>query len=167
MRQAGRIAKKVCEFAGTLVKPGVTLDYIDRTVLFLDFSYVLCYQTHEYACSLGFYPTCLGYDGFPKSISISVNEVVLHGIPDDTVLEDGDIVKVDLFMFVRGFHGDTCRTFECGKVDDDGKRLIRVTKECLDKAIAVCKSGAHFIEIGKAIFNHAQENGFDVYLSFL
>ena len=162
MREAGRIAKKVSEFAGTLVKPGVTLDYIDKTVYILFTIHFM--QTHEFACSLGFYPSCLGRYGFPKSISISVNEVVCHAIPDDNVLQDGDIVKVDLVMFVRGFHGDTTRTFECGNVDEKGKRLIRTTKESLDKAIAICKPGANFWEIGKVIEEHAMKNGFDVYI---
>ena len=149
LRLAGSIAKKVSLFAGSLVKPGVTLDWIDK-------------MTHEYALSLGYYPSCLGKDGFPKSISISVNEVVCHAIPDDTVLENGDIVKVDLVMYADGFHGDTCRTFPCGDVDEKGLRLIDVTEKCLDAAIAVCRPGQDFFQIGRTIQTLANKEGFNV-----
>lgn len=91
-----------------------------------------------------------------------MNEVVCHSIPDDSELMDGDIVKIDLVMFVRGFHGDTCRTFECGNVDDNGKRLIKATQESLNKAIAVCKPGANYWDIGRTIEECATQNGFNV-----
>ena len=161
MRLAGQIAKKVSLFAGSLVKPGVTLDWIDKTVLVtLD---LLTLQTHEYALSLGYYPSCLGKDGFPKSISISVNEVVCHAIPDDTVLENGDIVKIDLVMYAAGFHGDTCRTFPCGEVDEKGLHLIETTQKCLDAGIKVCKPGQDYFQIGRAIQQLANQEGFNVY----
>lgn len=88
--------------------------------------------------------------------------MVCHSIPDSSELVDGDIVKIDLVMFVRGFHGDTCRTFECGNVDEKGKRLIQVTKESLEKAIAVCKPGVNYWDIGKTIEEYATKNGFNV-----
>ena len=116
--------------------------------------------------SLGFYPSCLGYGGFPKSMAISVHEVVCHSIPDSTELVDGDIVKVDLVMYVRGWHGDTCRTFACGNVDEKGKKLIATTKEAMEEAIKICKPGVDYFEIGRVIEEVATRNGFGVYLFF-
>ena len=116
--------------------------------------------------SLGFYPSCLGYGGFPKSMAISVNEVVCHSIPDSTELVDGDIVKVDLVMYVRGWHGDTSRTFACGNVDEKGKKLIATTKEAMEEAIKICKPGVDYFEIGRVIEEVATRNGFGVYLFF-
>lgn len=162
LRLAGQIAKKVSLFAGSLVKPGVTLDWIDKTVL--DTLQILISQTHEYALSLGYYPSCLGKDGFPKSISISVNEVVCHAIPDDTVLENGDIVKIDLVMYAGGFHGDTCRTFPCGEVDQKGLHLIETTQKCLDAAIKICRPGQDYFQIGRTIQQLANKEGFNVYV---
>ena len=91
-----------------------------------------------------------------------MNEVVCHAIPDDTVLENGDIVKVDLVMYADGFHGDTCRTFPCGDVDEKGLRLIDVTEKCLDAAIAVCRPGQDFFQIGRTIQTLANKEGFNV-----
>ena len=113
--------------------------------------------------SLGYYPSCLGKDGFPKSMAISVNEIVCHYIPDNNVLMDGDIVKVDLVMYVRGWHGDTCRTFTCGNVDEKGKKLIATTKEAMEEAIKICKPGVDYSEIGRVIEEIATRGGFDVY----
>lgn len=117
--------------------------------------------------SLGYYPSCLGKDGFPKSMAISVNEIVCHYIPDNNVLMDGDIVKVDLVMYVRGWHGDTCRTFTCGNVDEKGKKLIATTKEAMEEAIKICKPGVDYSEIGRVIEEIATRDGFDVYFTCL
>lgn len=112
--------------------------------------------------SLGYYPSQLGYSGFPKTLAISVNEVVCHAIPDSTELMDGDIVSVDLVMYVRGWHGDTCRTFYCGDVDERGKQLVTTTEEAMNEAIKICKPGVEYREIGRVIQEIANRNRFNV-----
>ena len=113
--------------------------------------------------SLGYYPSQLGYGGFPKTVSLSVNEVVCHAIPDSTELMDGDIVSVDLVMYVRDWHGDTCRTFCCGNVDEAGKKLIATTEYAMNEAIKICKPGVEYKEIGRVIQEIANMNRYNVY----
>ena len=154
MRTAGRIAADVLQLVGTHVRPGITTEELDVIA-------------HEACIERGAYPSPLNYHGYPKAICTSVNEVICHGIPDDRRLEDGDIVNLDVTTFVDGVHGDTNATFEVGTVDDESKRLIRTTKECLDLAIAVVRPGAPFNAIGKAIQDHAEEAGFGVVRTFI
>jgi methionyl aminopeptidase len=116
------------EFANSLVKPGVTTDEIDAL-------------THLEIIKNGAYPTPLNYMGFPKSICSSVNEVACHGIPDSYVLEEGDIISIDISLFINGFHGDNCGTVPVGKVDAKAEKLIAVTKDSVQKAIEICKPG--------------------------
>ncbi|HKQ42558.1 MAG TPA: M24 family metallopeptidase, partial [Pseudonocardia sp.] len=106
MRVAGRIAAQALAAGGAAVAPGVTTDEIDRVV-------------HEFLVDHGAYPSTLGYKGFPKSCCTSLNEVVCHGIPDTTVIEDGDIVNIDVTAFIGGVHGDTNATFLAGDVDEE------------------------------------------------
>ncbi len=149
MRKACAAAAIVLEDMGKLVKPGITTDAIDEA-------------THNAYIKLGGFPSTLNYHGFPKSLCTSINEVVCHGIPDDRALQDGDIVNLDVTIFLHGMHGDTNATFECGQVDELSKKLIRVTKECLELGIAAAKPGRRFREIGKAIADHAHRYGFGV-----
>ena len=154
MRLAGRIARDVLAETGAAVAPGVTTDEIDRIA-------------HDAHIARGVYPSPLGYHGFPKSVCTSVNEVICHGIPDDRPLADGDIVNVDVTVFVDGVHGDTSATFLVGRVDQHSKRLVRVTRECLDHAIATVRPGAPVSDIGRAIESHATANGFFVVRTFV
>ena len=108
MRVAGRLAAQALELCGSMVRPGVTTDAIDRA-------------GHEFLLDHGAYPSTLGYRGFPKSLCTSVNEVVCHGIPDSTVLRDGDIVNVDITAYVDGVHGDTDATYFVGEVDEESQ----------------------------------------------
>jgi methionyl aminopeptidase len=108
MRVAGRIAAQALQLAGEHCKPGVTTDEIDRLV-------------HEFLCDHGAYPSTLGYKGFPKSCCTSLNEVICHGIPDSTVIEDGDIINVDVTAFIGGVHGDTDATFCVGGVSEEAR----------------------------------------------
>ncbi|KAM1502330.1 hypothetical protein ACFXTO_027687 [Malus domestica] len=109
MRTSGRLAAQVLEYAGTLVKPGTKTDEIDQAV-------------HQMIIDNGAYPSPLGYGGFPKSVCTSVNECICHGIPDSRALEDGDIVNIDVTVYLNGYHGDTSTTFFCGDVDNEARK---------------------------------------------
>ncbi|CAN6907785.1 unnamed protein product [Brassica oleracea] len=155
MRAACELAARVLNFAGTLVKPSVTTNEIDKAV-------------HDMIVEAGAYPSPLGYGGFPKSVCTSVNECMCHGIPDSRQLQSGDIINIDVTVYLDGYHGDTSRTFFCGEVDEGFKRLVKlVTEECLEKGIAVCKDGASFKKIGKRISEHAEKCGYNVVERFV
>ncbi|CAL0311545.1 unnamed protein product [Lupinus luteus] len=154
MRASGRLAAQVLQYAGTLVKPGITTDEIDQAV-------------HQMIIDNGAYPSPLGYGGFPKSVCTSVNECICHGIPDSRALQDGDIVNIDVTVFLNGYHGDTSATYFCGDVDDEARKLVQVTKESLDKAISICAPGVEFKTIGKTIHDHADRYGYGVVETFV
>ena len=154
MRVAGRVAAQALEQVARHIAPGVTTDELDRV-------------GHEFLLEHGAYPSTLGYRGYPKSLCTSVNEVICHGIPDDRALVDGDICNLDVTVFLDGVHGDTNATFLVGDVDEESRRLVEVTRECLELAIAVVRPGQLFNEIGRAIQTHAEANGFGVVRSFV
>ncbi|EOA38026.1 hypothetical protein CARUB_v10009496mg [Capsella rubella] len=154
MRAACELAARVLNYAGTLVKPSVTTNEIDKAV-------------HDMIIEAGAYPSPLGYGGFPKSVCTSVNECMCHGIPDSRQLQSGDIINIDVTVYLDGYHGDTSKTFFCGEVDESFKRLVKVTEECLEKGIAVCKEGASFKKIGKRISEHAEKYGYNVVERFV
>ncbi|CAN1296299.1 Methionine aminopeptidase 1B, chloroplastic [Linum perenne] len=147
MKAACELAARVLEAAGKLVKPSVTTNDIDKAV-------------HQMIIDAGAYPSPLGYGGFPKSVCTSVNECMCHGVPDSRQLQDGDIINIDVTVYLDGYHGDTSKTFLCGNVSNALKRLVKVTEECMEKGIAVCKDGASFRKIGKRISEHAQKYGY-------
>ncbi|KAL0382181.1 UNVERIFIED_CONTAM: Methionine aminopeptidase 1D, chloroplastic/mitochondrial [Sesamum calycinum] len=113
MRASGKLAAQVLQYAGTLVKPGIATDEIDEAV-------------HQMIIDNGAYPSPLGYGGFPKSVCTSVNECICHGIPDSRVLEDGDIINIDVTVYLNGYHGDTSATYFVGEVDEEAKNLVKV-----------------------------------------
>ena len=154
MRRAGRAAAEVLGIVGAAVRPGVTTDELDAIA-------------HEECLRRGGYPSPLNYQGFPKSLCTSVNEVICHGIPDSTELRDGDIVNCDVTIYLDGMHGDTNATFLVGDVDEDSRRLVTVTRECLDLGIAAVRPGGMVRDIGRAIQDHAEANGFGVVRSFV
>ncbi len=154
MRHAGRIARDVLAETGAAVAIGVTTDELDRVA-------------HEAHVARGVYPSPLRYRGFPKSVCTSVNEVICHGIPDDRALADGDIVNLDITVYVDGVHGDTNATFCVGDVDVASRRLVRVTEECLDLGIEAVRPGAPLSDIGRAIETHAHAAGFFVVRAFV
>ncbi|AOV97751.1 type I methionyl aminopeptidase [Edwardsiella hoshinae] len=151
MRVAGRLAAEVLEMIAPHVVPGVTTGELDR----------LCdahITQQQQAIS-----ACLGYHGYPKSVCISVNEVVCHGIPsDDKVLKDGDIVNIDVTVIKDGWHGDTSKMFIVGKPTILGERLCRVAQESLYLALKMVKPGIRLRSIGKAIQKFVESNGFSV-----
>jgi methionyl aminopeptidase len=154
MRRAGRAAAEVLELVGAAVKPGITTDELDA----------LC---HDACIERGGYPSPLGYNGFPKSLCTSVNEVICHGIPDSTVLKDGDIVNLDVTIYLDGVHGDTNATFFVGEVDQASKDLVQVTRECLDLGIEAVRPGGTVRDIGRAIQAHAEGKGYGVVRAFV
>ena len=121
---------------------------------------------YDFIKASGAEPSCLGYYGFPASACVSVNEVVVHGIPDGRTIEEGDIVSVDLCAYKNGFHGDGARTFLIGKVSESREKLVRVTEECFFKAIEHLKAGSPLYDIGYEVQRHAESNGFSVIRSY-
>jgi methionyl aminopeptidase len=154
MRRAGRAAAEVLAETAAAVRPGITTDELDA----------IC---HAACIARGGYPSPLNYNGFPKSLCTSVNEVICHGIPDDRALLDGDIVNLDVTIYLDGVHGDTNATYPVGEVDEQSHRLIEVTRESLDLAIAEVRPGVPFNAIGRAIQAHAEGAGFGVVRSFV
>jgi methionyl aminopeptidase len=121
---------------------------------------------HEFLCDHGAYPSTLGYKGFPKSLCTSVNEVVCHGIPDTTVLTDGDIVNVDITAYIGGVHGDTDATFLVGDVDDESRQLVERTREAMMRAIKAVTPGRPVSVIGRVIESYARRFGYGVVRDF-
>jgi methionyl aminopeptidase len=153
MRVAGRIAADALVAAGAAAKPGITTDELDRI-------------GHEYLLDHGAYPSTLGYKGYPKSMCTSVNEVICHGIPDSTVLQDGDIVNIDITAYIGGVHGDTNATFEVGAVDEESHLLVERTRESLDRAIKAVRPGRQINVIGRVIESYAKRFGYGVVRDF-
>ena len=154
MRRACRAAAEVLDIGAAAIAPGVTTDAIDAIV-------------HQAYIDRGGYPSTLNYRGYPKSLCTSVNEVICHGIPDDRPLRDGDIVNLDVTIFLDGVHGDTNATFLVGDVDEASRRLVEVTRECLARGIAAVKPGQPFSDIGRAIEEHATANDYEVVRAFV
>jgi methionyl aminopeptidase len=153
MRVAGRVAAQALAEVGRHVAPGVTTDALDRV-------------GHEFLCDHGAYPSTLGYKGFPKSLCTSVNEVICHGIPDTTVLTDGDIVNVDITAYIGGVHGDTDATFLVGDVDEESRQLVERTHEAMMRAIKAVAPGRPVSVIGRVIESYARRFGYGVVRDF-
>jgi methionyl aminopeptidase len=153
IRAAGRIAARALQEAGRAAVPGTTTDELDRIA-------------HEYLCDHGAYPSCLGYRGFPKSICTSLNEVICHGIPDSTVLEEGDIINLDVTAYKDGFHGDTNRMFLVGEVDEQSRLLVERTEEALNRAVKAVRPGREINVIGRVIEKYARRFDYGVVRDF-
>jgi len=153
IRVAGRIAAQAVEAVGAAIRPGVTTDELDAIA-------------HEAVISQGAYPSTLGYRGFPKSCCTSLNEVVCHGIPDDTVLREGDIVNIDITAFKDGMHGDLNATFVVGEAAPEAVDLVERTREALQRGIRVVAPGREINLIGRAIESYARRFGYGVVREF-
>ncbi|MDE6504422.1 MAG: type I methionyl aminopeptidase [Clostridia bacterium] len=149
MRESCRIAKETLDFVGKNIRAGMTTKEVDELV-------------YKYITSCGAYPSELGYEGYPASSCVSVNEVVVHGIPGERILADGDIVSVDIVAEKNGFHGDAARTYLIGNVSEEKKKLVKVTEECFFKAIEGLQAGVPLYNIGHAVQTHAEANGYGV-----
>jgi methionyl aminopeptidase len=153
MRVAGRIAAQALAEVGRHVVPGVTTDELDRV-------------GHEFLCDHGAYPSTLGYRGYPKSLCTSLNEVICHGIPDDTVIADGDIVNIDITGFIGGVHGDTNATFLAGEVGEESRLLVERTHEAMMRGIRAVAPGRPLNAIGRVIESYARRFGYGVVRDF-
>ena len=154
MRQACKITAAARALAGEMVRPGVSTKAIDRAV-------------REFILEQGAKPSFLHYNGFPASSCISVNSVVIHGIPDGYLLQEGDIVSVDVGAYYKGFHGDCAATFPCGTVSAEAQKLIQVTKQSFFEGLRFAKSGHRVSDISHAIQTYVESNGFSVVRSFV
>jgi methionyl aminopeptidase len=153
IRAAGKIAAQAIELVGSHAKPGVTTDELDRI-------------GHEFIVANGAYPSTLGYRGYPKSLCSSVNEVICHGIPDDTVLQEGDVVNIDITAFKDGFHGDSNQTFMVGEVRQEVKELVERTHEAMMRGINAALPGRQINIIGRAIEAYAKRFNYGVVRDF-
>jgi methionyl aminopeptidase len=153
MRVAGKIAAQALAEGGRAVALGVTTDDVDRVV-------------HEFLLDHGAYPSTLGYKGFPKSCCTSLNEVICHGIPDSTVIENGDIVNIDVTAFIGGVHGDTNATFLAGDVSEEDRLLVERTHEAMMRGIRAVRAGRQLNVIGRVIEAYAKRFGYGVVRDF-
>ena len=154
IRRASRLTRDILGKLEDVVREGVSTEAIDRWV-------------HEYTIAQGGHPATLGYQGYSKSSCISANEVVCHGIPDERVLRSGDIVNVDVTTILDGYYGDASRMYLIGEVDDEGRRLVEVTQQCLERGVAAVRPGGNVGDIGHAIQNHAEAQDFSVVRQFV
>jgi methionyl aminopeptidase len=153
MRLASRIAAQALEVGGQAVKPGATTDDIDKVV-------------HEFLLDNRAYPSTLGYRHFPKSCCTSLNEVICHGIPDSTVIEDGDICNIDVTAFIGSVHGDCNATFLAGDVSDEARLLVERTHEATMRAIKAVRPGRQLNVIGRVIEAYAKRFDYGVVRDF-
>ncbi|HEY3259464.1 MAG TPA: type I methionyl aminopeptidase [Pseudonocardiaceae bacterium] len=153
MRTASKIAAQALVAAGDVIAPGVTTDEVDAAV-------------HEFLCDHDAYPSTLGYKGFPKSCCTSLNEVICHGIPDSTVIQDGDIVNVDVTAYIGGVHGDTNATFLAGDVSEEVRLLVERTREATERGIRAVRPGRQLNVIGRVIESYAKRFGYGVVRDF-
>jgi methionyl aminopeptidase len=153
MRQAGRVAAQALVEVGRHVLPGATTDELDAV-------------GHDFLVERGAYPSTLGYRGFPKSLCTSLNEVICHGIPDSTVIRDGDIINIDITAYLDGVHGDTNATFLAGNVDEESRLLVDRTREATMRAIRAVAPGRPLNVVGRVIESYARRFGYGVVRDF-
>ena len=153
MRVAGKLAAQALAEVGAHVAPGVTTDYLDQV-------------GHDFLVSHGAYPSTLGYRGYPKSLCTSLNEVICHGIPDDTLVNDGDIVNIDITAYVDGVHGDTNATYLAGDVDEESRLLVERTREAMLRGVRAVSPGRAVNVVGRVIESYARRFGYGVVRDF-
>ncbi len=150
MRESGRLTKETLELIGRSIKPGMSTKDIDKIA-------------YDYITSCGAIPSFLGYNGYPASVCVSIDDTVVHGIPSDSeIIREGQIVSVDCGVLYNGWQGDAARTFCVGKVSEEKLKLVKVTEECFFKAVENLCDGTPLGNIGYNVQKHAEENGFSV-----
>ncbi|HEY8390602.1 MAG TPA: type I methionyl aminopeptidase [Clostridia bacterium] len=149
MRKACAITRDVLNVIGENIKPGITTKELDMIAF-------------EYIRSCGAYPSFLGYRGYPASICASINEEVVHGIPSNRVLEEGQIISIDVGAYIDGYHGDAARTFAVGKISEQNKRLIKITEESFFEGLKVLKDGIRMGDLSHAIQSYVEKAGYSV-----
>lgn len=149
MREANQIVARTHELLSKAIKPGVTTGDLNQLAL-------------DYIASQGAKPSFLNYHGYPGAICASVNEEVVHGIPGDRVIRDGDVVSIDIGALYKGYHGDAARSYTVGNASEEAKRLVRVTKESFFEGMKYAKPGCHLHQISAAIQKHIESNGYSV-----
>ena len=154
MRQACKITAAARALAGEMVRPGVSTKEIDKAV-------------HDFIVAQGAKPSFLGYNGFPASVCASINDTVIHGIPNGYVLKEGDIVSIDVGAYYQGFHGDCAATFPCGAISTEAQKLIDVTKQSFYEGLRFATQGHRVSDISHAIQTYVESNGFSVVRSFV
>lgn len=154
MRESGRLTGLALRAIGEIIRPGLTTREIDAFA-------------EEFIKSHGAVPSFKDYRGYPAAVCTSVNDVIVHGIPDNTKLCEGDIISVDIGVYKNGFHGDAARTFPVGKISDEAQRLIDVTKQCFFEGVKFAKDGQRLGDIGAAVQSYAESNGYGVVRSLV
>jgi len=154
MDEANRIVHRVLDSVAGMIRPGVTTRELDR-----------CAEREIRAA--GAAPAFLNYKGYPATLCTSVNDVIVHGIPGETVLQPGDIVGIDCGVLYNGYYGDAARTFAVGSVEDESQRLMEVTRQALELAVEQVKPGGHVSDIGWAVQRHVEAHGFSVVREFV
>ncbi len=154
MRAAGRLTAQARKLAGSLIRPGITTGEIDKEV-------------RKFIESHGAKPSFLGYGGFPASTCISVNEVVIHGIPGSRKLKEGDIVSVDVGAFLNGYHGDCAATYFCGQVSEEARKLVEVTRQSFFEGVKNARVGCRVSDVGHAVQQYVESFGYGVVRDFV
>lgn len=154
MKIAGKISAQALAVGGEMVKPGVTTGQIDKAI-------------HKFILSQKAIPSFLGYNGFPASACISVNDEVIHGIPGKRVIQPGDVVSIDVGAMYNGFHGDNAATFPAGEISPEAEQLLRVTKESLHKGIEAALVDNRIGDIGFAVQSHVTPYGYGIVREFI
>jgi len=149
MREAGRVVAEILDLMEEMIVPGVTTSYLDRIA-------------EEYIRTKGGTPSFKGYHGFTGSVCVAVNEVVVHGIPGELVLRDGDIIALDVGVILNGWHGDACRTYAVGTIDAESRRLMDVCKQSLEVGIEAAQPGRRLTDVSFAIEQVVNAAGFKV-----
>lgn len=153
IKESAKINNAILDLVGEKIKAGMTTNEIDKIV-------------YDYTISQGAEPAPLGFHGYPKSCCTSVNNQICHGIPDDYVLQDGDIINVDVSTIYNGYFSDASRMYMIGEVSEEAKRLVEVTKECMMKGIESVKPWTRLGNVSHAVQTHAEENGYSVVREF-
>ena len=154
IRESGRVASETLDYLSDKIRPGVTSEQLDQL-------------GHDFILDHGGVPSTLGYRGYPKSMCISFNEEVVHGIPDKRRVKEGDILTIDVTVKKNGYHGDTARTFTVGQITERARRLVDTTREAMRIGIEACRAGAYLGDIAAAVQKYVEENGFSIVRSFV